>query len=108
MRQRCAKIVNWWHEVVPAFKMGQDGQCTYNLTLWKVRVTTVAAETQQCILFFQRYLKYGTIFEYIYIYDKMYFSILYNFCLKRFSFPDSKSYKFRTSSCKATTILVRF
>ena len=28
----------------------QDSQCTYNVTLWSVRVTKAAVEAQQCIL----------------------------------------------------------
>ena len=30
-------------------KLKQDRQCTYNVTLWCVRVTTVAVDTQQFI-----------------------------------------------------------
>jgi hypothetical protein len=26
-------------------------QCTYNVTLWRIRVTIVAIETQQCVSF---------------------------------------------------------
>jgi hypothetical protein len=28
----------------------QGSQCTYNVTLWRVRLTIVAVETQQCIM----------------------------------------------------------
>jgi hypothetical protein len=29
----------------------QGKQCTYNVTLWRIRVTIVAIETQQCVPF---------------------------------------------------------
>jgi hypothetical protein len=35
---------------IATFNMEQDRQCTYNVTFWRVRVTVVAAETQQCLL----------------------------------------------------------
>jgi hypothetical protein len=41
----------------------KDIKCTYNVTLWCVRVTIVAVQMQQCILcFFPHYVINGTIF----------------------------------------------
>jgi hypothetical protein len=52
-------------QLVPIYTMSiqQDSQCTCNVTLWRVRVTIAAVETQQHVLhFFSRYFINGKIF----------------------------------------------
>jgi hypothetical protein len=39
------------HNSLSAYQNEQDRQCKYNVTLWRICVTTVAMEMQQWILF---------------------------------------------------------
>jgi hypothetical protein len=57
-----------------------------NVTVWRVRVTIVAGETQQCILRFFHTTK-GKIFLKMKLVNmELCFDFLYNFRLKHFSF----------------------
>ena len=70
----------------------QDGQCAYNRISWCVRITTIAVDTQQCILWFPRYLIDGTIFEKtIYWAYNACFDFLYKFFPWNIYLPNNNS-----------------
>jgi hypothetical protein len=87
----------------------QDRQCTYNVTLWRVRVTSFALEKQQCICVFPHYFINGTIFgkkKVLNIKCVLIFSTTLVWNISHSKENSERSY--RKSSCKGSIIFVRF